>query len=89
MDGSRSNVRFNCFNLCCKRENAEAIIKHIEEMKTGRLLRYAVEAGAVLGNANNEQMTALINYSRKIGIAFQIADDILMKRVMKTSSVKP
>lgn len=60
-----------------KRENAETIIKHIEEMKTGRLLRYAVEAGAVLGNANAEQMAALINYSRKIGIAFQIADDIL------------
>ena len=60
-----------------KRENAEVIIKHIEEMKTGRLLRYAVEAGAVLGDANTEQMTALINYSRKIGVAFQIADDIL------------
>lgn len=58
-------------------ENIEDIIKHIEEMKTGRLLRYAVEAGAVLGRANDEAAHALINYSRKIGIAFQIADDIL------------
>ena len=57
--------------------NTEKIIKHIEEMKTGRLLRYAVEAGAVLGNATPEQISSLINYSRKIGIAFQIADDIL------------
>lgn len=55
----------------------ETIIRHIEEMKTGRLLRYAVEAGAVLGNATAEQTAKLIAYSRKIGIAFQIADDIL------------
>lgn len=57
--------------------NAEKLIKNIEEMKTGRLLRYACEAGAVLGNAQGEKYQALIDYSRRIGIAFQIADDIL------------
>lgn len=57
--------------------DAKDIIRHIEEMKTGRLLRYAVEAGAVLGKASPAQTADLINYSRKIGIAFQIADDIL------------
>ena len=55
----------------------ENAIKRIEEMKTGRLLRFAVEAGAVLGNAPADKHRALIAYSRKIGIAFQIADDIL------------
>lgn len=55
----------------------ESLIKHIEEMKTGRLLRYAVEAGAVLGQASLSQTEALVRYSRCIGIAFQIADDIL------------
>lgn len=55
----------------------ETIIKHIEEMKTGRLLRFACEAGAVLGSAPAEQHQALVTYSRKIGIAFQIADDVL------------
>lgn len=58
-------------------QDIEEIIKHIEEMKTGRLLRYAVEAGAVLGHATEDEAKALISYSRKIGIAFQIADDIL------------
>lgn len=57
--------------------NPEKLIKNIEEMKTGRLLRYACEAGAVLGNAQGEKYQALIDYSRRIGIAFQIADDIL------------
>lgn len=55
----------------------ETIIKHIEEMKTGRLLRFACEAGAVLGSAPAEQHQALVTYSRKIGIAFQITDDVL------------
>lgn len=58
-------------------DQAETVIKHIEEMKTGRLLSYACEAGAVLGNADSETRQKLIDYSRKIGIAFQIADDIL------------
>ena len=57
--------------------NPEFIIKHIEEMKTGCLLRYACEAGAVIGKADNQKRQALVDYSRKIGVAFQIADDIL------------
>lgn len=56
---------------------AEKIISRLEEMKTGRLLRYACEAGAVLGKAPLDLRQQLINYSRKIGQAFQIADDIL------------
>ena len=46
-------------------------------MKTGRLIRFACEAGAVLGKASAEEIAALTVYSRKIGVAFQIADDIL------------
>ena len=55
----------------------ENTIARLEEMKTGRLLRYACEAGAVLGQASLEQRQALITYSRKIGQTFQISDDIL------------
>lgn len=53
------------------------IISRLEEMKTGRLLRYACEAGAVLGQAPLELRQALMIYSRKIGQTFQISDDIL------------
>ena len=59
------------------KEADEAIIARLEEMKTGRLLRYACEAGAVLGQAPLPLRQILISYSRKIGQAFQIADDIL------------
>lgn len=53
------------------------IINHIEEMKTGCLLRYACESGAVIGKASKDERKSLVDYSRKIGIAFQISDDIL------------
>lgn len=55
----------------------EQLIKNIEEMKTGCLIRYACEAGAILGKASEQERQALVDYSRSIGIAFQIADDIL------------
>ena len=55
----------------------EKLINHIEEMKTGRLISFACLAGAILGHATQEQRQALQNYSRGIGVAFQITDDIL------------
>ncbi len=58
-------------------KNPEDVIKHIEEMKTGRLLCFACEAGALLGKANDTEYNALYSYARKIGVAFQISDDIL------------
>ena len=60
-----------------KEENNEKLILRIEEMKTGRLIRYACEAGAILGKADMDERLAIVNYARKIGLAFQIADDIL------------
>lgn len=58
-------------------ENPAQIIKHTEELKTGCLLRYPCEAGAILGNATEEEKNLLVKYSRNLGIAFQITDDIL------------
>ncbi|MBQ9731652.1 MAG: polyprenyl synthetase family protein [Alphaproteobacteria bacterium] len=62
---------------CGSVDSPENVIRHIEEMKTGCLLKFACEAGAILGNADEEKYQALLLYSRKIGIAFQITDDIL------------
>ncbi|MBO4294337.1 MAG: polyprenyl synthetase family protein [Alphaproteobacteria bacterium] len=53
------------------------LIENIEKMKTGCLLKYACEAGAVIGNADDEHIKALCVYARKIGQTFQISDDIL------------
>ena len=58
-------------------KNPLELISRIEEMKTGRLLQYAIDAGAVIGGTTQEELTALRKYARGIGKAFQIADDIL------------
>ena len=45
--------------------------------KTGALIKSAVKIGAILGGAKNEDIEKLTNYAEKIGLAFQIKDDIL------------
>ena len=52
-------------------------IERLQSMKTGALLRYAVEAGGTIGGATLADMAALTAYGRALGAAFQIADDIL------------
>ncbi|MHA1630080.1 MAG: polyprenyl synthetase family protein [Candidatus Heimdallarchaeota archaeon] len=46
-------------------------------LKTGALIRKAVEIGAILGGGSEAQRNALVTYCKEIGIAFQIQDDIL------------
>lgn len=55
---------------------AEAVTK-LQSMKTGALLHYAVDAGAILGRAGPQARAALSRYGRSLGAAFQVADDIL------------
>ena len=52
-------------------------VMQMQAMKTGALLLYAVEAGAILGGATPTQRRALTRYGRALGAAFQVADDIL------------
>ncbi|MBO4284901.1 MAG: polyprenyl synthetase family protein [Alphaproteobacteria bacterium] len=58
-------------------DDEKDLITRIEKMKTGCLLLYACQAGAIIGGANAQEFEALSQYARKIGQAFQIADDIL------------
>jgi farnesyl diphosphate synthase len=56
---------------------AEADIRTLQAMKTGALLRFAVRAGGLLGQASDQELAALDAYARHIGLAFQIADDLI------------
>lgn len=49
----------------------------LQGMKTGALFRFACEAGATLAQASEDNKAALSVYADRIGLAFQIADDIL------------
>lgn len=52
-------------------------LEYIHKNKTGALLKLCVRMGAILANANEKDLDRLTKYAEKIGLAFQIKDDIL------------
>ncbi len=54
-----------------------AQITRLQRLKTGELIAYACEAGAILGQASKQSREALRDYAHDLGLAFQIADDLL------------
>jgi len=52
-------------------------VTRLQRMKTGDLITFSCEAGAILGEASSSAKQALIQYGRSLGSAFQIADDLL------------
>jgi farnesyl diphosphate synthase len=52
-------------------------IRRLQAMKTGALIRFAAEAGCILGDADEVAREALLAYADKLGLAFQISDDLL------------
>lgn len=52
-------------------------LQFVHVNKTGALLSYGIEAGAILANASEQDYEALKDYAHHIGLAFQIKDDIL------------
>ena len=52
-------------------------VMRMQSMKTGALLLFGVEAGAILGRASAAERDALKRYGVALGAAFQVADDIL------------
>ena len=52
-------------------------LDYIHKNKTGALLKLCVRMGAILGGADEQQLEKLTTYAKKIGLAFQIKDDIL------------
>jgi len=54
-----------------------ATVQYIHTHKTGALIKASVRSGALLGGAVPEHLDAITRYGEAIGLAFQIADDIL------------
>jgi farnesyl diphosphate synthase len=54
-----------------------AHVERLQTMKTGALIRSACELGAILGQASPEAQRALETYGARLGLLFQIADDLL------------
>jgi len=52
-------------------------VTRLQQLKTGALIAFCVEAGAILAHIQPEARTGLHGYARDIGLAFQIADDLI------------
>ncbi|NYE58700.1 polyprenyl synthetase family protein [Carboxydothermus ferrireducens] len=53
------------------------VLLYIHLNKTARLIRYSLIAGGILAGATEEEIKALDDYGRHLGLAFQIVDDLL------------
>lgn len=56
---------------------SEDLVLYIHTHKTALLLRSAVRLGAMMGGASAQQLAGLTRYGEKIGLAFQLVDDLL------------
>ncbi len=63
--------------LSGKSMSTEEILYEIHRRKTGSLIVAAVKSGAIISNARKDKIQALTQYGINVGLAFQIADDIL------------
>lgn len=76
--GPRGMVGGQMIDLLVEHKPADiGTITRMQQLKTGALIAFACEAGAVLGRAPNTARQALRAYARDLGLAFQIVDDLL------------
>jgi farnesyl diphosphate synthase len=64
-------------------------ITRLQRLKTGALIAFACESGAILGKAQTEARLALHGYAHDLGLAFQIADDLLDVESSAAETGKP
>jgi farnesyl diphosphate synthase len=65
-----------------------AAITRLQQLKTGALIEFAVEAAAIMGRTPPEARTPLRGYARNVGLAFQIADDLIDHSGSETAAGK-
>ncbi|MEL6857868.1 MAG: polyprenyl synthetase family protein [Pseudomonadota bacterium] len=64
-------------------------ITRMQRLKTGALISYSVEAGAIIGGADEAERQALHGFAHDLGLAYQIADDLLDVEGDETEVGKP
>ena len=76
--GAQGMVGGQMLDLIAEKEDFDlGTISRMQRMKTGKLMAFACEAGAILGKASEPHRKALCNYAHDLGLAFQVTDDIL------------
>ena len=76
--GASGMVGGQMIDLIAERQTLDiGAITRLQRMKTGALIAFSCEAGAILAKAPGEVRTALRGYAHDLGLAYQIADDLL------------
>jgi len=77
--GAQGMVGGQMMDMCAEAGGIDSIleVERIHLHKTGALIRYSCEAGALLAGANEKELHACSRYGEAVGLLFQIADDIL------------
>ena len=77
--GSQGMVRGQAIDLALEGSKDVTIemSERVHSLKTGALIEVSVMTGAKIGGANREQLSQLTSYSKALGLAFQIVDDVL------------
>jgi farnesyl diphosphate synthase len=76
--GARGMVGGQMIDILTEGEDLDAgQVTRLQALKTGRLIQFSAEAGAILGRAPLPQRHHLAAYGRDLGAAYQIADDLL------------
>ena len=65
-----------------------AAVTRLQQLKTGALIAWCVEAGAIMGRVAAEGRTGLRGYARDVGLAFQIVDDLIDHEGMEEKAGK-
>ena len=76
--GAAGMVGGQMIDLIAERRRLDfAAITRLQRMKTGALIAFSCEAGAILARAPHQPRTAVRGFAHDLGLAFQIADDLL------------
>ncbi len=76
--GTEGMVGGQMLDLISERKDLKmSDIASLQNMKTGKLIQVSCEAGAILGKSSLRDRLALIAFGKDLGLAFQIADDLL------------
>ncbi len=76
--GARGMAGGQMIDMLAEGETLDApAVTRLQSLKTGRLIQYSAESGAILGRVTPQQRHLLAAYGRDLGAAFQIADDLL------------
>ena len=88
--GAAGMVGGQMIDLIAERQSLDiGAITRLQRMKTGALIAFSCEAGAILAKAPNELRSALRGYAHDLGLAFQIADDLLDVEGSEAETGKP